>query len=62
MLGPEPADSGVGAYLAESLGIPVRQVAMEEVLDLPQEGMGTDLQSKLFYLVGGALRRETAVL
>jgi MSHA biogenesis protein MshI len=62
MLGPEPADSGLAAYLAEALGLPVRQVAMEEVLDLPHEGMGPDLQSKLFYLVGGALRRETAVL
>jgi MSHA biogenesis protein MshI len=62
MLGPEPGDSGLAAYLAGALGLPVRQVAMEEVLDLPQEGMGPDLQSKLFYLVGGALRRETAML
>jgi hypothetical protein len=32
------------------------------VLELPEGGMSADLQSRLFYLVGGALRNETAVL
>ena len=62
MLGPESGDSGLRDYLAEALGLPVNQVDMEDVLDLPEGGMSVEEQSRLFYLVGSSLRRDTAVL
>jgi MSHA biogenesis protein MshI len=61
LLGPGPAASGLGTYLADALGVPVQQVDLQDLLKVP-EGMSPDLQSSLFYLVGGALRNETAVL
>ena len=62
LLGPEPVASGLSAYLADALELPVQQVDLQERLELPEGGMSPDLQSSLFYLVGGALRNETAVL
>jgi MSHA biogenesis protein MshI len=61
LLGPGPAASGLSTYLADALGVPVQQVDLQDMLKVP-EGMSPDLQSSLFYLVGGALRNETAVL
>jgi len=62
LLGPGPAESGLSIYLADALGLPVQQVDLQDMVGFPEGGMSSDLQASLFYLVGGALRNETAVL
>src|SRR6266513_961812 len=58
LLGPGPAESGLATYLADALGMPVQQVDLQDVLGFPEGGMNPELQSSLFYLMGGALRNE----
>ena len=62
LLGPGPAESGLSTYLADALGMPVQQIDLQDMVGFPEGGMNPELQSSLFYLVGGALRNETAVL
>lgn len=59
LLGPEPSDTGLTAYLAANLGIPVEQVNLAEVIDFaPGAMLGGDASWRLFHVLGAALRNE----
>lgn len=63
MLGPEPAQSGLGEHLAGNLGFPVSQVRLGEALRFaPQATLDAAGEWRLFHLVGAALRHENKAL
>jgi hypothetical protein len=60
VVAPEPKDSGLRAYLAENLDIPVVSLELGEIVDFG-EGLEPDLatQWKHFHLIGAALRQDS---
>jgi MSHA biogenesis protein MshI len=57
LLGPEPGDSGMLAYLKSNLSVPVEAVLLEQVLDFPgNEVPEPREQWRFFHLFGCALR------
>jgi MSHA biogenesis protein MshI len=61
MLGPEPEDTGMVAYLSANLGLPVQAARLEEVLDVAG-GLGDDHGWRLFHVLGAALRTDAKAL
>jgi MSHA biogenesis protein MshI len=63
LLGPEPRETGLAAYLGANLDIPVEPVRLEHVLALgPEAALEGDAAWRLFHVVGAALRNETKTL
>ena len=63
LLGPEPEDTGLLAYLSANLGLPVARVELAEKLAFQtQEPPGPAEQWRLFHLMGASLRHEDKVL
>jgi MSHA biogenesis protein MshI len=62
LLGPEPAASGLAEYLGTSLGFPVHQIDLNEVLTIAGGAIEPRLQWRLFHLLGASLRHETRTL
>jgi MSHA biogenesis protein MshI len=62
MVGPEPEDTGLAAFLRANLALPVEEPALEDVLDFAP-GMLPERrdQWRFFHLFGCALRSEAAV-
>jgi MSHA biogenesis protein MshI len=57
MVGPEPEDTGLAAFLRQNLAVPVEEVALENVLDFPAGAVpGKRDQWRFFHLFGCALR------
>ena len=63
VVAPEPEDTGLRAYLAENLDLPVVSLDLSEIVDFA-DGLEPSpaVQSKHFHLVGAALRQESKVL
>lgn len=59
LLGPEPEDTGVAAYLSANLDIPVERANLQDVIDF---SAGPALEGeqawRLFHVLGAALRNE----
>jgi MSHA biogenesis protein MshI len=53
--------NGVDAYLGEQLGIPVRSIDINSVIDV-EESLPADVQSRCLMAIGAALRREQVEL
>ena len=62
LLGPEPAASGLAEYLRASLGFPVHQIDLNEVLTIGGGALEPRVQWRLFHLLGASLRHETGTL
>jgi len=62
LLAPEPSASGLAEYLRASLGFPVHQIDLNEVLALAGGAIEPGLQWRLFHLLGASLRHETRTL
>ena len=63
LLGPEPGDTGLTAYLAANLGVPVEQANLAEVIDFaPGAALEGDAAWRLFHVLGAALRNEVKTL
>ncbi|MGB7542201.1 MAG: hypothetical protein WBM28_09320 [Burkholderiales bacterium] len=61
MVGPEPEDTGLAAFLRQNLSVPVEEVALENVLDFPAGAVpGKRDQWRFFHLFGCALRNGAA--
>ena len=52
---------GMMAYIASQLGVPVRMLDLNTLLDCP-EYLSDELQARCLYAVGAALRQEAKVL
>ncbi|HWA36926.1 MAG TPA: agglutinin biogenesis protein MshI [Burkholderiales bacterium] len=61
MVGPEPSDTGMVAYLSANLGLPVQAARLEEVLDVAG-GLGEDHGWRLFHVLGASLRADSKAL
>jgi MSHA biogenesis protein MshI len=63
VIAPEPKDSGMRAYLAENLDLPVASLELGEIVDFA-DGLEPDLatQWKHFHLIGAALRQDSKAL
>ncbi len=63
VVAPEPKDTGMRAYLAENLDLPVVSLDLGEIVDFA-DGLEPDLatQWKHFHLIGAALRQESKAL
>ncbi|OGA23759.1 MAG: hypothetical protein A3H34_08620 [Betaproteobacteria bacterium RIFCSPLOWO2_02_FULL_67_19] len=63
VVAPEPEDSGIRAYLAEHLDLPVVSMELGEIVDFAG-GLEPDLatQWKHFHLIGAALRQDSKAL
>jgi MSHA biogenesis protein MshI len=60
LLGPEPEDLGLAAYLRANLSLPVEAATLEQVIDFPGEDAPTPRdQWRFFHLFGSALRGRT---
>jgi MSHA biogenesis protein MshI len=59
MVGPEPEDTGLAAYLGDNLGLRVEPVDLGAVIDT-DAGVRFDAptQWRLFHAIGGAIRNE----
>lgn len=63
LLGPEPKDCGLAAYLADNLGIAVERVRLQERIRFPADSVPqAEDEWRLFHQVGASLRNEAAVL
>ena len=63
VLGPEPEDTGLAAYLRANLGLPVEQARLEDVLDFAPDAIPSAHDAwRLFHVLGAALRNETKTL
>ena len=63
LLGPEPRDTGLAAYLSANLDAPVEQARLADVLDFaPGADLDGDAAWRLFHIVGAALRNEVKTL
>ncbi len=63
LLAPEPRESGLLDYLADNLGLPVRSVDLQEVIEFDRDAkLDVAQQWRLFHLVGTSLRYETRAL
>jgi MSHA biogenesis protein MshI len=63
VLGPQPEDTGLEAYLSANLGIPVERADLGKVLDfVAQAPLEGDAAWRLFHVLGAALRDEQKVL
>jgi MSHA biogenesis protein MshI len=63
VLGPEPRDTGLAAYLAANLGLPVEQPPLGQVIGFaPGAALEGDAAWRLFHVLGAALRHETKAL
>lgn len=63
LLGPEPRETGLAAYLAGNLDIPVEPVRLEDVLALHADvSLEGDNAWRLFHVLGAALRTEAKAL
>ncbi len=62
MVGPEPEDTGLAAYLNANLGLRVEPVDLRAVIDTDAAvRFDAPAQWRLFHAVGGAIRREVPV-
>lgn len=63
VVAPEPKESGMRAYLAENLDLPVVSLELGEIVDFA-DGLEPDLatQWKNFHLIGAALRQDSKAL
>jgi MSHA biogenesis protein MshI len=63
MLAPEPRDTGLAAHLAANLSLPVERAQLREVIDFAAGTEPDDeAASRLFHVLGAALRQETKAL
>jgi MSHA biogenesis protein MshI len=59
LLGPEPRETGLAAYLAANLDIPVEPVRLSEVLAVDESiSLDGETSWRLFHVLGAALRNE----
>ncbi len=61
VLAPLPDDTGLEAYLAENLYVPVEEVRLEDAIDISRvpELTSRTMQAERFMAIGAALRTET---
>lgn len=61
VLAPQPDDSGLEAYLAENLYVPVEEVRLQDAIDISRvpELTSRTVQAERFMTIGAALRTET---
>jgi MSHA biogenesis protein MshI len=63
VLGPEPRETGLAAYLSANLGLPVEQPPLASVIGFgPGAALDNDAAWRLFHVLGAALRHETKTL
>jgi len=61
VVGPEPEDTGLVAYLAAHLTVRVEEASLEKFIDFPMAAPDRREQWRLFHLIGCALRNEAPV-
>ncbi len=63
VLGPEPQDTGLAAFLAKNLDLPVVQARLSDAIEFPGGAAPQgEAEWRLFHLVGAALRHESRAL
>ncbi len=63
LLGPEPRDTGLAAYLSANLDLPVEEARLADVLSFgPGAALDGDAAWRLFHVFGAALRNEVKTL
>lgn len=63
LLGPEPRDTGLAAYLSANLDLPVEEARLADVLSFgPGVALEGDTAWRLFHVFGAALRNEVKTL
>jgi MSHA biogenesis protein MshI len=61
VIGPEPTDTGLAAFLAQNFDFPVEQAELESVLQFgPDATLAGDDAWRLFHVLGASLRAERA--
>jgi MSHA biogenesis protein MshI len=63
LVAPEPSETGLAAYLAANLDLPVEQARLADVVEFgPDAELAGDSAWRLFHVIGAALRNETKAL
>jgi MSHA biogenesis protein MshI len=62
LMAPEPTATGLAQYLASGSGLAVKNIDLNEVMDIAGGPLDARVQWRLFHLIGASLRKEVKAL